>query len=55
MIDAVAPGPGDNRVEIGPGLAGITVGLVERGGQSGAIEIDELIAAVGEALEGCPI
>ena len=45
IIDAVAPIPGDNLVEIGPGLAAITGGLIERAGHISAIEIDRDLAA----------
>lgn len=45
IIDAVAPVPGDNLVEIGPGLAAITGGLIERAGHISAIEIDRDLAA----------
>ncbi|HQR11276.1 MAG TPA: 16S rRNA (adenine(1518)-N(6)/adenine(1519)-N(6))-dimethyltransferase RsmA [Casimicrobiaceae bacterium] len=44
IIDAVAPQRGDNVVEIGPGLAAITGGLVERAGHVTAIEIDRDLA-----------
>ncbi|MEO8345655.1 MAG: 16S rRNA (adenine(1518)-N(6)/adenine(1519)-N(6))-dimethyltransferase RsmA [Betaproteobacteria bacterium] len=44
IIDAVAPRPGDNIVEIGPGLAAITGGLIERAGHITAIEIDRDLA-----------
>ncbi len=45
IIEAVAPKPGDNIVEIGPGLAAITGGLIERAGRIHAIEIDRDLAA----------
>ncbi len=45
IIDAVAPMPGDNLVEIGPGLAAITGGLIERAVHITAIEIDRDLAA----------
>ena len=45
IIDAVAPLPGDNLVEIGPGLAAITGGLIARAGHINAIEIDRDLAA----------
>ena len=45
IVDAVAPVPGDNLVEIGPGLAAITGGLIERAGHITAIEIDRDLAA----------
>lgn len=45
ILDTVDPRPGDNIVEIGPGLAAITVGLVERAGRINAIELDRDLAA----------
>jgi 16S rRNA (adenine1518-N6/adenine1519-N6)-dimethyltransferase len=42
---AIDPRPGDNLVEIGPGLAALTRPLVERAGHIGAIEIDRDLAA----------
>ena len=45
IIDAVDPQPGDNMVEIGPGLAALTGGLVARAGHVTAIEIDRDLAA----------
>jgi 16S rRNA (adenine1518-N6/adenine1519-N6)-dimethyltransferase len=44
IIDAVAPQRGENIVEIGPGLAAITGGLIERAGHVTAIEIDRDLA-----------
>ena len=44
IINAVAPQPGDNIVEIGPGLAALTGGLIERAGHITAIEIDRDLA-----------
>ena len=44
IVDAVAAQPGDNLVEIGPGLAAITGGLIERAGHIAAIEIDRDLA-----------
>lgn len=44
IIDAVAPQRGDHVVEIGPGLAAITGGLIERAGHVTAIEIDRDLA-----------
>jgi 16S rRNA (adenine1518-N6/adenine1519-N6)-dimethyltransferase len=65
IVDAVAPRPGDNVVEIGPGLGALTASLIERAGRLTAIEIDRDLAArlatrfapeqlalhVGDALE----
>ena len=45
IVDAVDPKPGDNLVEIGPGLAALTGGLVERAGHVTAVEIDRDLAA----------
>lgn len=45
ILDAVNPQPGENIVEIGPGLAAITGGLVARAGHIAAIEIDRDLAA----------
>jgi 16S rRNA (adenine1518-N6/adenine1519-N6)-dimethyltransferase len=45
IVDAIAPQPGDNLVEIGPGLAALTGALIERAGRITAIEIDRDLAA----------
>jgi 16S rRNA (adenine1518-N6/adenine1519-N6)-dimethyltransferase len=45
IVDAIAPQPGDNVVEIGPGLAALTGALIERAGRITAIEIDRDLAA----------
>ena len=45
ILDAVAPHAGENIVEIGPGLAALTAGLIERTGHIAAIEIDRDLAA----------
>ena len=45
IIDAIAPAPGDNLVEIGPGQAALTASLVARAGHLTAIEIDRDLAA----------
>jgi 16S rRNA (adenine1518-N6/adenine1519-N6)-dimethyltransferase len=45
IVDAVSPQPGDNIVEIGPGLAALTGELIARGGRVTAIEIDRDLAA----------
>lgn len=45
IVDAIAPAPGDNLVEIGPGLGALTGALVDRAGRVGAIEIDRDLAA----------
>ena len=45
IVAAIAPAPGDNIVEIGPGLGALTQALVERAGRAAAIEIDRDLAA----------
>jgi len=45
IIAAVDPQPGENLVEIGPGLGALTEGLIERAGHITAIEIDRDLAA----------
>ncbi|MEO8676020.1 MAG: 16S rRNA (adenine(1518)-N(6)/adenine(1519)-N(6))-dimethyltransferase RsmA [Casimicrobiaceae bacterium] len=45
IVDAIDPRPGDNLVEIGPGLAALTGRLIERAGTIHAIEIDRDLAA----------
>ena len=45
IVDAIDPRPGDNVVEIGPGLAALTGRLIERAGTIHAIEIDRDLAA----------
>ena len=45
ILDAIEPRPGDNIVEIGPGLAALTAGLIARAGHLTAIEIDGDLAA----------
>ena len=45
ILDAVEPRRGENVVEIGPGLAALTAGLIERAGHVTAIEIDRDLAA----------
>jgi 16S rRNA (adenine1518-N6/adenine1519-N6)-dimethyltransferase len=44
IVDAVDPQPGENIVEIGPGLGAITGRLIERAGHVTAIEIDRDLA-----------
>ena len=44
IVDAIEPQPGDNLVEIGPGLAALTGRLIERAGRIHAIEIDRDLA-----------
>jgi 16S rRNA (adenine1518-N6/adenine1519-N6)-dimethyltransferase len=45
ILDAVAPVPGDNIVEIGPGLAALTAGLIARAERIHAIELDRDLVA----------
>jgi len=45
IVAAIAPQPGDNMVEIGPGMAALTGGLVTAAGHVTAIEIDRDLAA----------
>ena len=45
IVEAIDPRPGDNLVEIGPGLAALTAQLIERTGRLHAIEIDRDLAA----------
>jgi 16S rRNA (adenine1518-N6/adenine1519-N6)-dimethyltransferase len=45
IVEAIDPRPGDNVVEIGPGLAALTGALIERAGRIVAIEIDRDLAA----------
>ena len=44
IVDAIAPQPGQNVVEIGPGLAALTQPLVERLGALTVIELDRDLA-----------
>jgi 16S rRNA (adenine1518-N6/adenine1519-N6)-dimethyltransferase len=44
IVAAIAPRPGDNLVEIGPGLGALTRPLIEAAGRIGAIEIDRDLA-----------
>ena len=45
IVDAVDPRPGDNLVEIGPGLAALTGDLIARAGRITGVEIDRDLAA----------
>ena len=45
IVDAIDPRPGDNLVEIGPGLAALTAPLIARCGHLTAVEIDRDLAA----------
>lgn len=44
IVDAIDPQPGDNMVEIGPGLAALTQPLVERLGHLTVVELDRDLA-----------
>ncbi|HEU4749212.1 MAG TPA: 16S rRNA (adenine(1518)-N(6)/adenine(1519)-N(6))-dimethyltransferase RsmA [Gemmatimonadaceae bacterium] len=44
IVDALAPGPDDTVVEIGPGRGSLTDVLVERAGRVIAVEVDHLLA-----------
>ena len=46
IVDAVAPRPADNIVEIGPGQAALTRPLIAAAGHLTAIEIDRDLAAL---------
>jgi 16S rRNA (adenine1518-N6/adenine1519-N6)-dimethyltransferase len=45
IVAAIAPQPGDNLVEIGPGQGALTRPLIERAGRLAAIEIDRDLAS----------
>ena len=45
IVEAIDPRPGDNVVEIGPGLGALTGALIERAGKISAIEIDRDLEA----------
>jgi len=45
IVAAIDPAPGDNLVEIGPGLGALTDALIQRAGKISAIEIDRDLAA----------
>jgi 16S rRNA (adenine1518-N6/adenine1519-N6)-dimethyltransferase len=53
LLDALAIGPGDRVWEIGPGLGAMTAGLLERGAELSAFELDRgFIAALEEFFGG---
>jgi 16S rRNA (adenine1518-N6/adenine1519-N6)-dimethyltransferase len=55
IIEAVAPRPGDQIIEIGPGRGALTGRLVEAGASVTAIELDrELIAPLAENFKEFP-
>ena len=45
IVDAISPQPGEQLVEIGPGLAALTRSLIERAHHITAVEIDRDLAA----------
>ncbi|MBS0327033.1 MAG: 16S rRNA (adenine(1518)-N(6)/adenine(1519)-N(6))-dimethyltransferase RsmA [Proteobacteria bacterium] len=45
IVDAIAPQPGDNLIEIGPGLGALTAPLIDRAAPIAAVEIDRDLAA----------
>ncbi len=55
IIDAIAPGPDDVIVEIGPGLGAITEPLARRAGQLHCVELDrDLVAALRNRWSDSP-
>lgn len=53
IVEAAAIRPGDNVLEIGPGIGTLTQGLAEAGGQVVAVELDRhLIQVLSKTLEG---
>jgi len=44
IVDAINPEPGENLVEIGPGLGALTEPVIERAGQLSVIELDRDLA-----------
>ena len=51
MVRAIAPAPGQNIVEIGPGLAALTLPLLEKAHRMQAVELDRDL--VPELIERC--
>lgn len=51
IVDAIAPRPGDNLVEIGPGKGALTRPLLERAGRLQVIELDRDLVASLQALD----
>lgn len=45
IVDALAPGPGDTVIEIGPGQGALTEHLAPRAGKLVAVELDDALAA----------
>ncbi|MBK8337582.1 MAG: 16S rRNA (adenine(1518)-N(6)/adenine(1519)-N(6))-dimethyltransferase RsmA [Sterolibacteriaceae bacterium] len=53
IVAAIAPRPGDNLVEIGPGLGALTRPVLEASGHLRVVEIDrDLIARLGDEFAG---
>lgn len=44
IVDAINPEPGENLVEIGPGLGALTEPVIERAGQLSVVELDRDLA-----------
>ncbi|SEK75943.1 dimethyladenosine transferase [Colwellia chukchiensis] len=44
IVDAINPEPGDNLIEIGPGLGALTEPVIERAGQLSVVELDRDLA-----------
>ena len=56
IVAAIAPKPGDNLVEIGPGLAALTRPVLEASGHLQVVEIDrDLIARLRDDFAGQPL
>ena len=56
IVAAIAPKPGDNLVEIGPGLAALTRPVLEASGRLQVVEIDrDLIARLKDEFAGQPL
>jgi len=52
IVDGIAPRPGDNLIEIGPGLGALTRPLLERAGHLTVIEIDrDLVARIAAEFD----
>ena len=44
IVDAINPEPGENLVEIGPGLGALTEPVIERAGHLNVVELDRDLA-----------